>query len=380
MMRHLFINCKPLNDMFLCLSHPYNYKNVQQIASKRNTLIHFLHIFALSLFYILLFTSCEAAPQPATTPEPLADTTTVVSEPVIEEVTLVPLQAEDIQLTESLLFIKYTLEDEYKYQNKKRHFKWDKIKEHLAFIENMMEDERGWGVIQNYKNFNYEAPLVKKFSRNACHRVSDSLGTERYQSAPYYALTDSVKPEIYGRDGSVVYICDTTAHFYRIETPEKHQQWYVPKRYVQLLPDTVDFRKVVVVDRGDQHLTALEWQDRGKWYIRSKNPATTGRNRPPYAQPTPLGMFLIQNQKKQMVYLKDGSSQRDGFAPYASRFTNGAYIHGVPVKLPRTTLIEYSWSLGTTPRSHMCVRNATSHAKFIYEWAPLRNTLVIVIE
>lgn len=43
-----------------------------------------------------------------------------------------------------------------------------------------------------------------------------------------------------------------------------------------------------------------------------------------------------------------------GYAPYASRFTDGAYIHGVPVNEPRKTQIEYSWSLGTTP-DHICV-------------------------
>ena len=69
-----------------------------------------------------------------------------------------------------------------------------------------------------------------------------------------------------------------------------------------------------------------------------------------------------------------------GFAPYANRFTNGAYIHGVPVNAPRKSLIEYSPSLGTTPRSHMCVRNATSHAQFVYDWAPVNKTIVFVLE
>ena len=44
-----------------------------------------------------------------------------------------------------------------------------------------------------------------------------------------------------------------------------------------------------------------------------------------------------------MVFLKDGGSATGGYAPYASRFTNGAYIHGVPVNVPRTEMIEYSW-------------------------------------
>ncbi|WP_353937924.1 L,D-transpeptidase family protein [Parabacteroides goldsteinii] len=58
----------------------------------------------------------------------------------------------------------------------------------------------------------------------------------------------------------------------------------------------------------------------------------------------------------------------------------GGYIHGVPVNAPRKSLIEYSSTLGTTPRSHMCVRNATSHAKFIYDWAPVYETLVFVFD
>ena len=88
----------------------------------------------------------------------------------------------------------------------------------------------------------------------------------------------------------------------------------------------------------------------------------------------------MQEKKRKMYFLKDGGSKTAGYAPYASRFTNGAYIHGVPVNLPATAEIEYSWSLGTTPRSHMCVRNATSHAKFVYEYLPAESSLVVVIE
>ena len=100
----------------------------------------------------------------------------------------------------------------------------------------------------------------------------------------------------------------------------------------------------------------------------------------PYAQETPLGMYVLQEKKSRMIYLVDGSKETGGFAPYANRFTNGAYIHGVPVNAPRKSLIEYSPSLGTTPRSHMCVRNATSHAQFVYDWAPVNETIVFVLE
>ena len=152
------------------------------------------------------------------------------------------------------------------------------------------------------------------------------------------------------------------------------------RSYLKQLPDSTVFNHVIFVDRLDQNITTLEHVSEGEWKIRSMNPATTGMHAPPYAQETPLGMYLLQQKKTRMVFLKDGSAETGGYAPYASRFTNGAYIHGVPVNAPRTSMIEYSWSLGTTPRSHMCVRNATSHSKFVFDWAPTERSLVVVIE
>ena len=81
-----------------------------------------------------------------------------------------------------------------------------------------------------------------------------------------------------------------------------------------------------------------------------------------------------------MFYYKDGTTNIEGYAPYASRFTNGAYIHGVPVNNVKGKIIEYSSTLGTTPRSHMCVRNASSHSKYIFGWAKPLKSLVIVID
>ena len=110
------------------------------------------------------------------------------------------------------------------------------------------------------------------------------------------------------------------------------------------------------------------------------NPATTDCTGHPMPRKRLPGVYIIQEKKPRMIYLVDGTTETGGFAPYASRFTNGGYIHGVPVNAPRKSLIEYSSTLGTTPRSHMCVRNATSHAKFIYDWAPVYETLVFVFD
>lgn len=290
------------------------------------------------------------------------------------------LTVDNITITKDLLFDRYTPEDTYPYGDTVRSFNWNAMRKCLAFIENMQADKKRWGVFQNYQNRNQEAPLVRRYVRNAYRRVSDTLGVERYQSVPLYLTKDSVIPERYGRDGFLAQVLGKEGSFYRIAPVTMEGEWLIPQRYLKLLSDTASFHHVIFVDRKDQNIATLERKAEGEWNVRSMNPATTGRHAPPYAQETPLGMFLLQQKKEKMLFLKDGSSALGGYAPYASRFTNGAYIHGVPVNVPRTAMIEYSWSLGTVPRSHMCVRNATSHAKFIYDWAPIEATLIVVIE
>ncbi|MDL2265338.1 L,D-transpeptidase [Parabacteroides sp. OttesenSCG-928-G07] len=285
----------------------------------------------------------------------------------------------EIKIRKELLYDSYTLEDEYPYQDTVRSFQWDKIHDALFFIDSVQLEPTTWAVLQNYKNRNREAPLVKEFTRNEYKRVTDAFGVERYQSVPLFLTTDTITGERYGRDGTPVKLLGETGGFYHVKTLNFDGDWLVPKRYVKVLGDTVAYNHVVVVDRKNQNITTLEKVGK-EWLVRSMNPATTGVHSPPYAKPTPLGLFVIQEQKPKMIYLKDGSTETGGFAPWASRFSNGGYIHGVPVNAPGTSLVEYSATLGTIPRSHMCVRNVTSHAKFIYDWAPVEASFVYVLE
>lgn len=285
----------------------------------------------------------------------------------------------DIKIERELLYDQYTLEDTYPYKDTVRVVQWDKIRERLFFLDSIQQERNYWVTLQNYKNLNGESPTIRDFVRNEYKRVSDQFGVERYQSVAVYLPTDSVTPERYSRDGSLAKLKGEEGSFYRIEPVDFDGEWLVKKKYVKMIGDTVTFEKVIVVDRKDQNIATLE-KDSSIWKVRSVNPATTGRHNPPYGQETPLGLFIIQENKPKMIYLKDGSQALGGFAPYASRFSNGGYIHGVPVNAPNTRIIEYSQTLGTIPRSHMCVRNASSHAKFIYEWAPVLQTVMFVIE
>ncbi|HAU55721.1 MAG TPA: L,D-transpeptidase, partial [Sphingobacterium sp.] len=142
---------------------------------------------------------------------------------------------------------------------------------------------------------------------------------------------------------------------------------------------TVQFNIINVVDVKNQNICTLE-KVGSEWLVRSMNPVTSGRHKPPHAQETPTGLFVVQEHKSKMFYYEDGTKTYAGFAPYATRFTAGAYIHGVPVNNPNGSIIEYSENLGTIPKSHMCVRNASSHAQFVYKRSKDLASLVIVID
>lgn len=291
-----------------------------------------------------------------------------------------PRTAQDIILTKELVYDTYTLEDTYPYKDTIRVFQWDKIKENLAYVENFQRERITYAILQNYKNQNREAPTVKNFVRNAYTRVSDTLGVERYQSAPLYIVGETDAPTLYGRDGSLVkLISSDTLEMVKIEGISFKGTWDVPKRYVKTLGDSIRLNYIIFVDVTNQNTAVIERTEK-EWKIRSMNPATSGVHKPPYAMETPVGMFVIQENKTKMFFYKDGTTEIGGFAPYASRFTNGGYIHGVPTNNPKGNIIEYSTTLGTIPRSHMCVRNASSHAKFIFDNAKPLKSLVIVID
>lgn len=335
-----------------------------------------MKIVSIILFFsiIILYSCNEKAQEPSLADSQLKDSL------VIEEQETIRFDPDKIEIEKALLYNEHTLEDTYPYKDTVRVFQWDKIRKRLALLDSIESVPASWAILQNYKNKNGEAPLVKSYKRDSYKRISDTLGVERYQSVPLFLPTDSVVAEIYGRDGSLVkLIKNDSSRLVKIATIDMVGEWLVPKKYIKPVNDTIVFKKAIFVDLTNQNIATME-KDGYKWLVRSMNPATTGLHKPPHMQETPQGIFVVQEKKSKMVYLVDGSQETGGFAPYASRFSNGGYIHGVPVNAPGTNLIEFSPSLGTTPRSHMCVRNATSHAKFIYDWAPTEQTIVFIFD
>ncbi|NDV47674.1 murein L,D-transpeptidase [Paludibacter sp. 221] len=311
-------------------------------------------------------------------PETKENVNDTLSSGSAEKPVLLP-KAADIAIEKDFIYDNLILTDSYPYRNATRQFQWDKIRDNIAYIDSIQYYPASWGVIQNRKNINGEAPLVKNHRKNNFDRIVDDYGVECYQAAPLYHILDSVIPERYGIDGTLIKYVEQGEKFSRVRGTNFDGEWLIPNKYLKPLRDVTVFTKAIFVDRANQNIATLEKVE-DKWLVRSMDHATTGLEKPPLQKETPLGIFVVQEKKSKMYYFADNTTEIGGFAPFASRFCNGAYIHGIPVNLPDSTFIERSWTLGTTPRSHMCVRNATSHAKFVYSWAPVSKALVCVIE
>lgn len=288
-----------------------------------------------------------------------------------------------ITINQDLKYNKYTLPLQYSYGKEKRTIQIEKMKTNLEMLiqfenESLARMET-LGLLRNYKNANGQPVPVVDMVVDKYGIESDSLGNKRYQGIPLYKAVEDTQPIRYALDGNLVAITNIGLDRYKVRLIETKEEYYVPKNYTRPIK-IKSFNKAIFVDRKNQNIVTLE-KTPDSWLIRSINPASTGLQKPPYYFKTPLGVYVMQSKLDKMDYLKEGSkTEIEGFAPYASRFTGGVYIHGVPVNLPKTEIIEYSPTLGTYPVSHKCIRTPSSHAKFIYQWSLIFETAIFVIE
>ncbi|MEG0796189.1 MAG: L,D-transpeptidase [Odoribacter sp.] len=283
-----------------------------------------------------------------------------------------------VKIEKELLYNRHTLGDTYNYGKGERCFQWKRISNIIDSLQIFEGGGREFGALSNYKNRKGLAPLVMERQLDKYGAIQDIYGVKRDQSVPFYHWDNLAIPKRYGRDGSLVLILKDTANYLLVTPASFGGKWLVPSGYVDRL-NVEDFKKLIFVDRTNQNSATMEQGDTS-WLVRSMNPISTGLQRPPYKRETPAGVFVVRGKLEAMPFLRDGTIEAGGFAPWASRFCGGAYLHGVPVNYPDSVVLEYSGTLGTTPRSHMCVRNATSHAKFIYDWAPIGKALVVVFD
>ncbi len=262
-----------------------------------------------------------------------------------------------------------------------RSFRFDIMKEKLLALEESVSENQV-AYISNYKNWNGRPPLWQG-------QTKDAYGRDRDQSAPGY-VDESQSDFRYFSDGMVVFVQEETDRFYRVTNQDFEGTYYIPKHYVSFRNAVETLQKAIIIDDVNQNEGIFEKGEEG-WKLISLSYATTG-TQGEYKWETPKGSFMAIEKKPYFLYLEDGTSRIAGFAPHSIRFSGGGYIHGVPVdyKSGQTHLNtnmrdpsnhrEYLYTIGTTPRSHKCVRNFTSHAEFLYNWATIGETLFIIFE
>lgn len=242
--------------------------------------------------------------------------------------------------------------------------------------DNLVKNKQGY--ISNYKDNNGSPPLLNG-------KGIDSYGMQAYQSAPAYSSLDNLNEFRYLPDGMLVFILGEVKGYFKVKCIDYEGEYWIPKKYISFDNNLDRFNKSIIVDTANQNQGVFEKRG-SKWTLVSYTLATTGvKGKRKYE--TPIGCFKVLDKKERFYYISDNSNEIIGYAPYGVRFTQGAYIHGVPVEYTFKDeekidpgIKEYLFTIGTIPRSHKCVRNFTSHAKFLYDWADPNDTAVIVIK
>jgi hypothetical protein len=258
-----------------------------------------------------------------------------------------------------------------------RSFRFDKMVELVKELEKQLNSYQ-YGYVSNYKDKNGSPPLIN-------NKGIDKYGIQAYQSAPLYTNLNNKEEFRYIPDGMMVFITDEVKGYYKVRIMDYEGEYWIPKRYVSLDNNLDILSKAVVVDITNQNQGVFE--KRGtNWTMVSYGLATTGtEGKASYV--TPVGKFKVLEKKDRFYYSNENSKDIAGYAPYGIRFAQGAYIHGVPVEYVKQDgknidpgMKEFLFTIGTFPRSHKCVRNYTSHAKFLYDWLDVNDSAVIVFK
>lgn len=285
-----------------------------------------------------------------------------------------------------------------------RHYRFED-----AYNKILKMDEMAYGqniaYISNFRSYKGYAPLYQgKY-------LEDDRQVLRYQAAPGYFEASTGSEFRYLQDGRLLRINSYDDNFYYVTTFDTNESYYVPKKYVAFDKQLVNMTQVLMVDLTNQNEIVFEKID-GVWTLVSYSYATSG-TLTEHKEPTDPGVYKAILKKDKFLYLDDETKEIAGYAPYAIRFNGGAFVHGFPVnyKLVKeqvvlqeelldeegnviqervTTdkivdrvdpgMIEYSPTLGTIPLSHKCIRNITSHAKFLYDWIRIGEAVVIIEE
>jgi hypothetical protein len=253
----------------------------------------------------------------------------------------------------------------------------------LAQAEKLQEnaDQADTVYVVNYKNRNGLPPALPG------GKTVDAYNNRRDMSAPAYSQQSLSSSFRYAPDGLIGTVKSRAGGLTEVYFPSFGSTYWVPSRYLSTQADCIPtLTQLIIVDRQNQNSGTFELEN-GKWTLIALTYVSTGKQGGFHVK-TPLGFFMAQERYNRFYYYYDGTQTVEGYAPYAIRFSGGGYVHGVPRAFHYSAtgalvdpgMSESLRTLGTTPQSHMCVRNYTSYAKFAYNWYKKGQCAVIVFE
>ena len=217
-----------------------------------------------------------------------------------------------------------------------REFQMDKAYSETLTMAEEINDENSVYVYVTNRNNEHGLPPDTGL-RDEFDKVVDAFGMLQDQSAPAYQ-TQSTDGELrYIPDGEMVKILEIDREWAHVYIPEYEQSYYIPSDYIKYFfskpGSTIDnLSQSIVIDRKNQNIMYFEVDAvTGNWELLSMSYVSTGTTSE-YADPTPLGIFMVQKIRIETPYPSDGRPGIEaGYMPYTIRFSGGAYNHGVPV-------------------------------------------------
>lgn len=315
---------------------------------------------------------------------PAPDATVIAEVENLDKVSLLQ-RVEGESLEDSIIWYRVAFENDneikegylHSTEGTPRSFRFDRMQDAIEELREQLEQ----GELHFISNYKFENGVPPQEGDIAV----DEHGYRFYHSAPAYEEADTNSNYRYIPDGILVRVLEETDEFYHVNVPTFDGDFYVPKQYIDPDETLSQLNHVIVVDRDQQNQASFEL-DENDLNLVSYTLSTTGIPGD-FSFETTLGSYKVIQVRDRFEYLQSGTQDIAGYAPFAIRFTGGAYIHGVPVAYEEEDgekvdpgLIEYLHTIGTFPRSNMCVRNFTSHAEFLYNWIDSENGAVIVIE
>lgn len=270
----------------------------------------------------------------------------------------------------------------------KRGFYWNEISSRINMINSFIAESN-----KNSKDL-YVILAYVPLSKNYFSPV-DKFGNRSTQSIKAYTNKSLEGEYINIPDQSLFRKLSETAEYIELETPFYGGPYYIKnnsKVYKKVsLNDKIN--RYIAIDTNSQSEVAVERNiENNQYEVITYSFVTTGKDNGYSSYDTPHGVFMVAHTRTYMMFTRNLKSTENiktipkrlvagqgqviaGEAPYAIRFSGGAYLHGVPGPIGASSAAKWytASKIGTYKESHKCVRHYDDQIKFLFEWLSVEN-------